>query len=175
MKPYWILAVPILLWGCGEEEKTNNQYYEGPVAISTNVLIQYSEKALSRIKGRAPKRLIFKNNDKEFPDSIYIELYDEQGVKTTEITGDYCYEDYSERTYRAEGNVVVTNLEKGQTLETPRLYWDQRKALIYSDTNIKVITPTETLYGIGMEAKQDFSQYKILRPTGKMWQTFDGQ
>lgn len=174
VRQFWAWAGLMMLAACGGRDlDAASSKYEGPIAVSTDVEIVYSELGNLRIKGKAPKRIIYQNGDKEYPDSIYLEMYDELGQKTTTITGGYCYEDYQTRTYRAEGNVVVSNLTKGQTLETERLFWNQRDQMIRSDTNIKVITPTETLYGIGMEAKQDFSEYKILRPTGKMWKTFE--
>ena len=37
---------------------------------------------------------------------------------------------------------------------------------IYTNENVKITTAKELIYGVGLRAKQDFTQYKIAKPTG---------
>ena len=54
-----------------------------------------------------------------------------------------------------------TNLE-GERFETERLYWDQKKELIYSDTIVKITDATGTvIYGDDFRSNQSLSNYTI--------------
>ena len=55
----------------------------------------------------------------------------------------------------------ATNLE-GERFETERLYWDQKKELIYSDTIVKITDATGTvIYGDDFRSNQSLSNYTI--------------
>ena len=57
--------------------------------------------------------------------------------------------------------VDATNLE-GERFETERLYWDQKKELIYSDTIVKITDATGTvIYGDDFRSNQSLSNYTI--------------
>jgi hypothetical protein len=60
---------------------------------------------------------------------------------------------------------VVIN-KKGQRLDCEELNWDSKKAIFYSNKEVRISTLTDTLYGTGLESNQDFSDYTILHPSG---------
>ncbi len=140
--------------------------YQGPTAVSRNVSLTYSQSATIKIKLRAPTRELYPNGDSSYPDSIYIYMFNEQGELTTTIVAQQAYHNAQQLIYTAKGGVVVENVVHQQKLETPVLNYNEANAKIYSDTIIKVTTPLEVLHGVGLYAKQDFSEYKILQPTG---------
>src|ERR1043166_372700 len=67
----------------------------------------------------------------------------------------------------AKGNVVVVN-EKGDKLNTEHLTWNALTKMIYTDDFVKITTKDQVIWGNGMEAKQDFSEYKILDVQGEI-------
>lgn len=140
--------------------------YTGPVLTFDNVETYYSQSALVKLRLVAPTQWHMENNDEIFPDGIHITFFDKDvKEKTTLISDSACY--IAEiKTYRMLGNVVVHNTIENQKLETPVLNLDERSNEIFTDTNIVVTTEKEVIYGIGLRAKQDFSQYKIAKPTG---------
>ena len=46
--------------------------------------------------------------------------------------------------------------------------WDEEKKIIYSNTFVKIATADEIIYGNGMEASENFSDYTIKHITGKI-------
>ena len=67
----------------------------------------------------------------------------------------------------AKNDVVVVNL-KGEKLNTEELMWNQIEKKIYATGFVRITTPDEIIYGNGLEAKEDFSEYTIKKVTGKV-------
>ncbi len=61
--------------------------------------------------------------------------------------------------------VVFTNV-RGETLETEELIWSQDSARVRTDKPVTITRKGDILYGQGLDAAEDFSNYTILRPTG---------
>ena len=57
---------------------------------------------------------------------------------------------------------------KGDTLYCNELNWDLKKtgAEFYTDKPVRIRTRTQIIDGIGMEAKQDFTEWHIIQPVG---------
>ena len=106
------------------------------------------------------------NMDEVFPDGVLITIYDDIGTPKTTIKADSAVYLDKVKTYTMVGNVLVRNEIQNQQLETQTLNWDERLREIYTNDKVKITTAKELIYGIGMRAKQDFSQYKIAKPTG---------
>ena len=66
------------------------------------------------------------------------------------------------------GHVVVINKQKQEKLQTNLLYWNPNTKKVYTDNRVIVSSQLtgERLYGLGLDANQDFSRYAIRRPTG---------
>lgn len=62
-------------------------------------------------------------------------------------------------------HVVVVN-KKGERLDCEELNWDAKLEKFLSSKPVRISTPTDTLYGTGLESNQDFSDYTILHPSG---------
>lgn len=140
--------------------------YTGPMIENKNVLTLYSDSAALLIKMQAPVQQEFENGDGVFPKGIYLEFYEKPGQMSSTIKANYGKQERNKEMYLVRGNVVVNNILKGEKLETEELYWDKRKAEIFTDKFVKITTPDEVLMGQGLRANQDFSKYKILKPTG---------
>jgi len=89
---------------------------------------------------------------------------DTLGVEST-LTARYGkYFENNDNVYLRD-HVVVIN-KKGQRLDCEELNWDSKKAIFYSNKEVRISTLTDTLYGTGLESNQDFSDYTILHPSG---------
>jgi LPS export ABC transporter protein LptC len=96
---------------------------------------------------------------------LKVEFYNDSGVIDNVLTAD------SSRYYEAQGNILVWgNVQiisrKGEQLNTQELVWNQGIERFFTEKDVKITTPTEVLYGTGMEANRDFSWYQILNPKG---------
>ncbi|MHB9055473.1 MAG: LPS export ABC transporter periplasmic protein LptC [Paludibacteraceae bacterium] len=70
--------------------------------------------------------------------------------------------------WELKGKVRAVNLE-GVMFETELLYWDEMKQKIYSDKFIRVTRPTMIISGVGFEADQSLTKWKILNPQGPIY------
>ncbi|MGI8599360.1 MAG: LPS export ABC transporter periplasmic protein LptC [Chitinophagaceae bacterium] len=68
--------------------------------------------------------------------------------------------------YAGKGDVVLKSFEKEQQLNTEELYWKQSEQNVFTDKFVRIESEGEILTGEGLTAKQDFSSYRILKPTG---------
>lgn len=147
--------------------------YEGPMYEFSDVETYYSTKkdnntAFLTYKLVAEKQLIMETEDMSFPMGLYIENYNPDGSVVSTIKCNEGYYNRKENTYRAVGDVVVRNLEKDQTLSTEELYWkpDAGEESIFTDKHVIINTPTETIYGDGLRATENFETYRIINPSG---------
>lgn len=97
----------------------------------------------------------------EFPEGIHLERFDTDLNVDANIHSQYAKYFDKEELWELRGNVDATNLE-GERFETERLYWDQKKEQIHSDTIVKITDVTGTvIYGDDFLSNQSLSDYTI--------------
>ena len=150
-----------------EVEEVTEQY-KSPVETLKEVNLYYSEEAHVKVNIQAPLLLRHKTKEPfyEFTEGVTVIFYDEDLKTTGKLTANYGIMKEKEQMTIVKDNVVWISLEKKQKLETEELVWDQKAHKITSDKFVKITTETESIFGEGFEAKQDFSKYKILKTTG---------
>ncbi|HRW62930.1 MAG TPA: LPS export ABC transporter periplasmic protein LptC [Bacteroidales bacterium] len=134
----------------------------------TNTEIIYSEGAIIKVKIISPeinRYLLVEEPYTEFPKGLHVEFYDSLQRATSYIKANYCIFNENEKLWTAENNVVAVG-EKGDTLNTEYLIWDQNKKIVYTDRYVRITNKDGIMHGKGFEAKQDLSTYKILNPRG---------
>ena len=160
-------GVLLAVASCGPtKDPDKEKKYTGPIMETANVHTLYSDSARVKIKLNSPLQQQFENGDGIYPKGLDLTFLDDQGRVTTTLRANYGKYDKGTDSYRVRGNVVVRNLEKNQTLNTEELRWDKQKQQIKTDKFVKIRTADEILTGTGLEANQDFSRYKILKPSG---------
>lgn len=137
------------------------QMYEGPRFESSDVRIVLSDSSVVKMVMSGRRQLEHQNGDLEFPEGIKLVFYNRLGQKTSELTALKGYKNADENLFRVEGDVVVVNLEKKETLSTEELYWNPENKTIYTDKFVTVKTPDQLLFAEGMTANQDFSSYEF--------------
>jgi LPS export ABC transporter protein LptC len=140
--------------------------YTGPIMETANVQTLYSDSARIKIKLNAPLQQQFENGDGVYPKGIDLAFLDDNGKIETTLRANYGKYDKNTDSYHVRGNVVVKNIAKEETLNTEELRWDKQKQRIHTDKFVKIRTADEILTGTGLVANQDFSRYKILKPSG---------
>jgi LPS export ABC transporter protein LptC len=158
-----------LLTACEKEPtlgKKKIPEYKGATVEFDSVRTIYSQNATTRVKLYGAKQIVLQDGDVLYPEGIEVSMFNEQGIRTTNLQADSGRYSKNVRIYKAYGNVVVVNLEQKQTLYTDQLNWDQNKREIFTDKNIKIVTPQELLYGVGLVSNDEFSRYRITKPTG---------
>ena len=163
----YLLAICVTLVSCEEEKIVIIEPpYSGPLATVKDVKTLFSDSASVRIKLSAPLQYELMNLNREFPDGFELLFLKKDGTIETRLTGDYGIFYKDKGLYKAKGNVVIKNMESQEQLDSEELYWNPETEMIYTDKFVRIRTKDEILMGNGLEATQDFSKYKILKPTG---------
>jgi LPS export ABC transporter protein LptC len=164
-----LLAVASLLGsGCETAENTKPVVYEGPMSEGDDVELLYVEKDVLKLKVSAKKIQEFANGDREFPDGLYMEFYDETGKISSTLKANHAYYFAKENQWRGRGNVEVKNIDKNEQLNSEELFWKPDTKRIFTEKFVTIRQQNDIIYGTGLDAAQDLSDYKINHPEGEI-------
>jgi len=166
-KLLYLISVIFIWTSCNEiQQESDMPIYEGPILELTNTETYYSDSSVVRIKLQALKQLEFENKDREFKEGIYLEFYDPDGSLSSNLKANYCYYYAKEDKWRALGNVIVKNITNNEQLNTEELFWVPDDEIVYTNKFVRIETEGEIYMGEGLEAKQDFSWWRIENSRG---------
>ena len=157
-----------LLVACSNVENKEPLEYTGPLSEAENVELFSSENERVKVRMTAELAYEFQNGDREFPKGVFIEMYDSTGKVTSTLRANHAYFFKSEEHWRGRGNVELKNLEKQQQLNTEELFWKQKDQKVYTDKFVTIRQEGDVLYGQGLTANEDLSDYVITHPSGDM-------
>lgn len=166
-----LFIIGITLASCSDDTFAKKEFiaYEGPIMEVDSVTILYSDSAVVRVQIEAPKQLEFENGDKEFPNTIFITFFEPDGTKSSTLDAKTAYYTKETNTYKAEGDVEVIGYIEPQKMNSEELYWEPDKEEIHTDKFVRIETEDQISTGTGLVAKQDFSTYRILNPSGTIY------
>lgn len=138
-----------------------------PIQSAKNIDIIYSDSAIVKAKITAAQLDRYVNKIKgaysDLPKGVKIVFYDKQMNIQSQLTAKHATRYDKTKVMEVNNNVVVIN-KKGEQLNTEHLLWDGEK--IRSNEFVKITTADEIIYGQGLEANQNFTQYKIFNIKG---------
>jgi|GEM_PF-367455 LPS export ABC transporter protein LptC len=171
MKHLIIFISVLLIFSCssGLEEKKKFEAYTGPIMEADTVKILYSDSAKVRVIVNATKQFEYENGDREFPNDIYIEFYEADGTMSSTLEANSAYYTKETNIYKAEGDVEVIGYIEPRKLNSEELFWEPEKEEIYTETFVRIQSEDQISTGTGLRAKQDFSSYRILNPSGTIY------
>ncbi|HEY9488544.1 MAG TPA: LPS export ABC transporter periplasmic protein LptC [Chryseosolibacter sp.] len=164
---YKFLIVGALASACGQSDLKEPLIYDGPARVVENMETFYTENNLVKVKMIAAMVYEFESGDREFPDGLYIEFYDATGKLESTLRANEAYYFKKEHQWRGRGKVEVKNLEKNEQLNTEELFWKPAQEKIFTDKFVTIRQEGDVIYGQGLEAKQDMSDYIIKKPEGE--------
>lgn len=96
---------------------------------------------------------------------IKVEVFGDSLAVESTLTARYA------RYYEKQGNILIRDSivvvnKKGEQLNTEELVWNQNIKKFYTEKFVRITTPTQVMYGDGLEANEDFSVYEIKNPKG---------
>ena len=142
-----------------------------PDITARDIDFTFSDSARVQVRISGPIMHAYEEGDDpymEFPEGFKVEFYDSTFNITSTITGEYGIHYRDKGLMEARNNVVVTNYETGEQLNTEELIWDQKKKIIFSNKFVKISSDEGVIFGDGLEAEQDFSKRRILNPSGEI-------
>lgn len=133
------------------------------------VQIIYSDSAVVRVIVKASKQYEYENGDREFPNDIFIEFYETDGTMSSTLEANSAYYTKEKDVYKAEGDVEVIGYIDPRKMNSEELFWEPQKEEIYTDKFVRIQSEDQISTGTGLVAKQDFSSYRILNPSGTIY------
>jgi LPS export ABC transporter protein LptC len=110
----------------------------------------------------------------EFPRTLHVDFYDDTAKVESTLDARYAKYTESERKVYLRDSIRVINILKGDTLKTQELWWDQNKQEFYTDKDVEIREKTRTIYGKGLRAAQNFSEYTIYKIYGTVLTSSSG-
>ena len=160
-----VLAIFALM--CDQrKELVDAPQYDGPLSSMDSAITLLSDSGIVIMKMKADVQNNFENGDREWPNGFYIEWLNKRGQVTSYFSANYVYFTQADNLYRAEGDVVVRSNVKQDQLNTEELFWDQGEEKFYTDKFVTIKSEDEVHTGEGMKSNQDFTEYRILKPSG---------
>jgi LPS export ABC transporter protein LptC len=140
----------------------------GGIDIGKDVAIYMSQGGKMTSKLTAPimkKYLQDSGKMIEFPNTIKVDFYKDSSKIESKLRADYANYIQEENKFFLKGNVVVYTT-KGDTLWCKEMYWDQATSKFHTDKEVvvKQHNPISKIYGLGLEANQDLTDIKIIKP-----------
>ena len=127
-----------------------------------------SQQGVVKAKLRSPYMLRYQSDSPyvEFPRSLHVDFFNDSTKIESTVDALFArYREYESKVFLKD-SVVVINIEKGDTLKTNELWWDQNTQEFYTDKPVRIYQKDKTIFGRGLKAKQDFSSYDIFNITG---------
>ncbi len=169
-----ILGIAVLFFSCANDIETIKAYSSDekkPTMIAEDFETIRSDSTIITHKMNAPKMIRFEDDKKpflEFPEGVHIQQFDKKMNIISSIQADYAKYFEKEQKWIAKNNVIAVNADN-DTLKTDELTRDEGKGKIYSEQFVKIIRKDQIITGIGLEADQDLSHWKILNPKGTLY------
>lgn len=166
MKAACFALIWIATFGCTKSDFKEPVEYTGPLREVENIELFSSEG--DRIKSKVLADLVyeFANGDQEFPKGVYIEMYNEFGRLESTLRANYAKFIKAEEHWMGQGKVELKNVEKNEQLNTEELFYNPKTMKIYTDKFVTIRTQGDVIYGTGLTAMQDLSDYEIKNPEG---------
>jgi LPS export ABC transporter protein LptC len=176
-----MILLALLLHTSCENDIEIIQSFEGdtllPRQSMINAEIDYTDSARLQLRISAPEIHYYENSGEkytEFPYGILAMFFDRNGNVESQLSSRYAIYFMDNDLWEAKDSVVVINSE-GEILNTEQLFWDERNQIIYSNSFVKVTRPDEIITGVGFEADQTFTTWKIKKIQGTIYLRDDEQ
>lgn len=117
-----------------------------------------------KVKGKlmAPLMLNYQRDTQkiEFPKTLRVDFYNDSAKVDSKLFAKFGRYLTNENKVFLRDSVVIFNIT-GDTLFCNDLYWDQNKAIFYTDKNVIIHKPDGKTYGKGLIADQTFKNITV--------------
>ena len=175
IKSTTVFSITVVLFSCSNNSQKARDFLKDknlPVGKSRDAFHIYKDSGRITSKLETSLMLDFSNRTEhpynEFPEGIKIINFENKGLDSVTITGDYALSYAKTSISEIKGNVVVVNHTDQSRLETEELFWDQKTNYFVSETAFSLMKQNDTIYGIGFESKDDLTKHLAKKTTGKL-------
>jgi LPS export ABC transporter protein LptC len=165
-------TIPFFAVSCSNDPKDIKAIADRFDAMKSNkvdgVRLIWSSEGRTRAELKAP--MMVQNNGAKPPyvemaKGVFVQFYDDSLKPESSVSARYG------RYFETENNVllkdsVVIHSKKGESLMTEELVWNDKQRKFLTEKFVKITTPTQIIYGYGMESNEDFTNYRIKNVKG---------
>mgnify|MGYP001002003662 CR=1 FL=1 len=160
--------------GCGNSDAEINALTEKKVFVEEAKKVEgfMSQNGKMKAKLVAPEMNYYQvtgypdTSYYEFPKSLHVDFYNDSLELESKLDALYGKYRSGEKKVFLRDSIVVINMLNGDTLYCDELWWDQQKESFFTDKKVRIRTKTQVLDGIGMDARQDFTEWSLHKPVG---------
>ena len=141
-----------------------------PVESMVNFTLVHSDSGIARVSVYAAYSESYRDPEYKtyLRDSLRVNFYSPKGEIISTLSAKYGFINHTTQELLVEDSVRFYHYQKKQTLKTDRLIWTKKDSMIRTESPVFVHSEKAHFKGKGIEAKQDFSWYKILKPEGSI-------
>lgn len=140
---------------------------KSPDEVSRNLTIYYADSGYAKLNIFAVHAETYnKPHVTHLKDSLKVDFFDDNGTITSTLTAKFGEINHDTGMMYVKDSVKLVNHSDKRVLHTTVLYWNQSDSTIYTDQNVRLVSPKGTAYGTSLTTKQDFSRYEITDPRG---------
>ncbi len=164
---YEVLFISFL--GCEEQLKPTVMSVHGklPDQESWNSIIQFSDSGVTKGILKAGHVWVFNSENMTYlGDSIRVDFFNDSGNHTSYLTADSGIVNNQTNDLEAIGNVYAHS-DSGTSLWTQQLFWNSKTQKVTSNIFVRIVSPKETLQGVGFESDRDLRNYRIFNVSGE--------
>src|SRR5688572_15435891 len=166
MQQFIVTMLCLICLSCSQSELKEPVEYTGPLREVEKIERYDSENDIIKSKLSADLFYEYGNGDQEFPKGIYIEVYNEFGRLHHTLKANYAKYIKEKDHWLAQGKVELKNVETNEQLTTEELYWNRKTKKIFTEKFVTIRQQGDVIYGTGLDAKQDLTDYIITEPHG---------
>jgi LPS export ABC transporter protein LptC len=168
----WLIVLSTFIFaGCDNDLETINRVGSKntlPVETGKNVFVNYTDSGFPRARIFAPLMERYATDDKNYTEmrgGITAYFFNRQHKVDSYLKSKYAIRYDRERKTVVRNDVVLVN-NKGDTLNTEELTWNEVTQRINTDKYVRITTPDEIIMGDGLESNTEFTQYRIFKIRG---------
>lgn len=172
---YFLIVLFLIAQACQTGDPVIDEAIDTKREIATDIELFYSDSAITQFKIISPRRESYTEEKKfieEYPLGIDVTFYDRDQNITSTMKAPYAKRISIEGVMimrRARDESVILVNANGDKLTTPGIEWNEVENTLKTRKFVQLINARsrDTSYGIGFEALDDFSRFKITQLKGK--------
>jgi LPS export ABC transporter protein LptC len=171
LKSIVAICIAAMLFACENDMQTINSLSVDdslPDETAKNIEVIYSDSGKIMIKLISSRLNRYEAEEPyiEFPEGLQLLFFDSLMKVKSELTANYGISWEKKKLMEVKDDVVITDFEKDEVLNTEHITWDQTKREIYSHVFVKRTNRDGVMYGDGFSADENLKNYKLIRPRG---------
>lgn len=173
MRWWHLIVVLAAASACQDPQQPQRRVRTGgdtpPAHISYDVHVVFTDSSHTRaVLSAAEARVLDDRQQTILRDTLTVEFFGRTtGRRVARLSADSAVIDDRTRNMTAYGDVRVWSDSSRTLLTTSILFWDHRRQLFSTTEFVSIVSPRETIQGVGLESDQFLTSYRMYRVQGE--------